>query len=195
MVITKIQALWDMKSELDAKYNWIEKTQQEKEHLLKVDTKLIEDLQRRDAADPTAKQTYMLEVFTEPDVDSESIRDFFIAKSGQSLAVYDSGTHFVVHQKLTMSDLKEISKFEGVLEITGEYTGDGMGTWAASHERRNNVEHEEPELIVDKVNKKHPKVRVEYAAAIGGGIVAAIAVAAALIGSAASLRYAPSSME
>jgi hypothetical protein len=38
-------------------------------------------------------------------------------------AVYENGTHFVANHKLTLEMLKEISDFDGELEVAGEYTG------------------------------------------------------------------------
>ena len=81
----------------------------------------------------------MVEVFTEPGLDSEQIQKFVIQRTGQAPAIYDNGTHYAVMQRLTLQKLEEISKAKGVLEITGDYSG-GLGTWAASHEYRSTRE-------------------------------------------------------
>jgi hypothetical protein len=36
--------------------------------------------------------------------------------------VYDRGTHYVTHMRLTLNILKRLSDFEYVLEVMGDYT-------------------------------------------------------------------------
>ena len=67
--------------------------------------------------------------------------EFLIQKTGQSPPIYDHGIHYAVMRRLTLENLKEISKVKAVLEVTGEYSGD-LGTWAASHEHRSSSENE-----------------------------------------------------
>jgi hypothetical protein len=38
-------------------------------------------------------------------------------------AIYDKGTHYVTHMRLTLQILKKLNDFEHVLEIMGDYTG------------------------------------------------------------------------
>jgi hypothetical protein len=104
-----------------------------REYLPKVDPALIDDLLRRQMENPGFAPMYMVEVFTEPGLDPQKIREFVIAKTGQCPAIYDKGTHYAVHQRLTLEELKEISNAKGVIEVTGDYSG-GLGTWAPSHE-------------------------------------------------------------
>jgi hypothetical protein len=104
-----------------------------REYLPKVDPALIDDLLRRQMENPGFAPMYMVEVFTEPGLDPQKIREFVIAKTGQCQAIYDKGTHYAVHQRLTLEELKEISNAKGVIEVTGDYSG-GLGTWAPSHE-------------------------------------------------------------
>jgi hypothetical protein len=106
-----------------------------REYLPKVDPALIDDLLRRQMENPGFAPMYMVEVFTEPGLDPQKIREFVIAKTGQCPAIYDKGTHYAVHQRLTLEELKEISNAKGVIEVTGDYSG-GLGTWAPSHEYR-----------------------------------------------------------
>lgn len=44
--------------------------------------------------------------------------DFIFQKTGMMLAIYDTDTHCVINQKLTLEMLKEISDSEDVLEVT-----------------------------------------------------------------------------
>jgi len=106
-----------------------------KEFLPKVDPALIEDLLLRLIENPQEIPSYLVEVFTEPGLDTDSIRRFIMIRTGQCPAIYDNGTHFAVHQRLTLEDLQVISQAEGVIEVTGEYSG-GLGSWGASHEHR-----------------------------------------------------------
>jgi hypothetical protein len=135
MVITKSRSISLMMSELEEIKNGFEETRRKyAKYLPKVDPALLEDLLLRQSAEPEIAQTYMLEVFTEPGLETDYIRQYVIGRTGNSPAIYDHGTHFAVHQTLTLDELAEISELQGVLEITGEYTGGGIGTWSASHE-------------------------------------------------------------
>lgn len=37
-------------------------------------------------------------------------------------AIYDRGTHYVTHMRLTLEILKKLNHFEYVLEVMGDYT-------------------------------------------------------------------------
>jgi hypothetical protein len=113
------------------------------EYLPKVDPALVDDLLKRQMKNPDLAPMYIVEVFTEPGLDPEKIRSLIIAKTGQCPAIYDKGTHYAVHQRLTLEELIEISDAKEVVEVTGEYSG-SFGPWAASHERRPK-EHDEEE--------------------------------------------------
>ena len=104
-----------------------------REHMPKVDPALVDDLLLRQMESPDVVPMYLLEVFTKEGLDTEGVREYIISKTGMSPAIYDSGTHYVTNQKLTLDILKEISDSEDVLEVTGEYTG-GLGSYGASHE-------------------------------------------------------------
>jgi hypothetical protein len=106
-----------------------------KEFLPKVDSALIEDLLLRLSENPQEAPSYLVEIFTEPGLDTESIRQFIMTKTGQCPAIYDNGIHFAVHQRLTLEELRVISQVEGVIEVTGEYSG-GLASWGASHEHK-----------------------------------------------------------
>ncbi len=93
-----------------------------------MDPALIEDLLLRLNENPHEIPSYLVEVFTEPSLDIESIRRIIMTRTGQCPAIYDNGTHFAVHQNLTLEELQVISQAEGVIEVTGEYSG-GLGSW------------------------------------------------------------------
>jgi hypothetical protein len=63
----------------------------------------------------------------------KSIRNYIIEKTGMAPPIYDNGNHYVTNQRLTLEMLEEISDFEDVLEVTGDYTGTLTGR-GASHE-------------------------------------------------------------
>jgi hypothetical protein len=106
-----------------------------REYLPKVDPALLDDLLRRQMQDQEVAPMYMVEVFLEPGISSETVRETVLRETGVTPAIYDHGTHIAVHHRLTLETLENISGKEGVLEITGEYQGDS-GSWAASHEHR-----------------------------------------------------------
>ena len=103
------------------------------ENLPKVDPVLLEDLLRRQMEDPTVEPMYMVEVFTKRGVDAQKVREMIIARTGHAPAIYDNGTHYATHHRLTLELLEEISAQQDVVEITGDFTG-GIGSFAASHE-------------------------------------------------------------
>ncbi len=131
-----------MKTELiEIKGQFEELQKKYKEYMPKVDPALVDDLLLRQMENPKVVPMYLLEVFTKEGLDTEEVRKYIISKTGMSPAIYDSGTHYVTNQKLTLDILKEISDSEDVLEVTGEYTG-GLGSYGASHEH-NHGRHEE----------------------------------------------------
>lgn len=82
---------------------------------------------------------YIVEVFLEPGIDSQAVREAIWNETGAVPAIYDNGTHVAAHHRLSLELLKKISEQKGVVEITGEYD---TGSWAASHEhvRHDNYE-------------------------------------------------------
>jgi hypothetical protein len=101
-------------------------------HFPKSDPSFIDDLLRRSQRNPEIPPIYMVEVFTRNGVNSEGLKKYLFEKTGMVPAVYEDGTHFVANFKLTLEMLKEISDFDGVLEVAGEYTGN-ITARGASH--------------------------------------------------------------
>jgi len=92
----------------------------------KVDPFLVHDLILRMQEDPMHKNVgplYTLEVFTKEGIDSEASRRHILDTTGMAPAIYDKGTHYVTHMRLTLQILKRLNDFEHVLEIMGDYTG------------------------------------------------------------------------
>jgi len=92
-----------------------------KQILPKVNPTLIADIIERQQENP--EPIYMVEVFTKSGEDSEQIRNIILEEVGVTPEVYDNGTHYVTNQKLTLETLKEISDYEGVVAVEGDYTG------------------------------------------------------------------------
>jgi hypothetical protein len=114
--------------------NHFEELQKKYQELLpKVDPKLLNDLLLRQTENPGVAPMYMVEVFLEPGIDSQKVRETILQETGVTPAIYDNGTHIAVHHTLTLEALKRISDKEGVIEVTREYD---TGSWAASHEHR-----------------------------------------------------------
>jgi hypothetical protein len=114
--------------------NQFEELQKKYQQLLsKVDPNLLNDLLLRHLENPGVAPMYMVEVFLEPGIDSQKVRETILQETGVTPAIYDNGTHVAVHHTLTLEALERISNKEGVIEITGEYD---TGSWAASHEHR-----------------------------------------------------------
>jgi hypothetical protein len=105
-------------------------------YLPRADPVLIHDLLVREQRDPKDAPFYMVEVFTRPGINFETMRNVIIEKTGMVPAIYDKGTHYVTNHRLTLEMLKEISDLEYVVEVTGEYT-DGITGRGASHEHLN----------------------------------------------------------
>lgn len=91
-----------------------------KEILPKVNPTLIADVIVRQQENP--EPIFMLEVFTKSGLDSEQIRNIILEKTGVTPEVYDNGTHYVTNQKLTLEMLKEISDYDDVVGVEGDYT-------------------------------------------------------------------------
>ena len=104
-------------------------------YLPKADPVLIHDLLVREQQNPKVAPFYMVEIFTKPRTNSETMRNMIMSKTQMVPAIYDKGTHYVTNQRLTLETLKEISDSQDVIEVTGEYTG-GITGRGASHEHR-----------------------------------------------------------
>ena len=133
MVITQPRKILRMSQISEIKHEFQKMRRTYADNLPKVDPALLEDLLLRQMEDPTLEPMYMVEVFTKRGVDAQMVRDMIIARTGHAPAIYDNGTHYATHHRLTLELLEEISAQQDVLEITGDYTG-GIGSYAASHE-------------------------------------------------------------
>src|SRR4051794_25951769 len=114
-----------MISELSEIKNQFEMTRKKyQEYLPKVDPALLDDLLlRRMENNSEEAPMYMVEVFLEPGIDSQRIREMVLQETGVVPAIYDQGTHIAAHHRLTLEILESLSSKEGVMEITGEYSG------------------------------------------------------------------------
>jgi HSP20 family molecular chaperone IbpA len=56
----------------------------------------------------------MVEIFTRPGINPETMRNMIIEKTGMVPDIYDKGTHYVTNHRLTLEMLKEISDLEYV---------------------------------------------------------------------------------
>jgi hypothetical protein len=120
---------------LEIKNQFLALQKKYQKHLPKVDPELIDDLLLRLMENPREQPMYLVEVFTQPRVDAQRMRELYIAKTGVAPAIYDIDAHYAAYHRLTLEMLNEISQIEGVIEVTGEYTG-GIGNYATSYEHR-----------------------------------------------------------
>ena len=89
----------------------------------KVCNNLVHDLIVRLQQEPQNTPMYTVEVFTKEGTESQACKDHILATTGMVPAIYDNGTHYVTHMRLTLETLKKLNDFEFVLEVMGEYTG------------------------------------------------------------------------
>jgi hypothetical protein len=92
----------------------------------KVDPYLVHQLYLRMQEDPTYKDVgpmFTVEVFTKEGTDPEASKRHILNTTGMVPAIYDKGTHYVTHMRLTPEILKKLNDFDHVLEIMGDYTG------------------------------------------------------------------------
>ena len=94
-----------------------------REILPKVCTNLVRDLLVRRKEDPGYPLMYTVEVFTKKGTDSQACREHILNTTGMVPAIYDKGTHYVTHMRLTLEVLKRLNDFDFVLEVMGDYTG------------------------------------------------------------------------
>ena len=103
-------------------------------YLPNVDPDLIYDLLTRLRDNSGVKPKYTLEVYTKKEVDSLKIIDFIYKITGAMATVYDSGTHYVTNQNLSLDILKNLSDFKDIIEITGAPTT--LGCWFSDSVKR-----------------------------------------------------------
>jgi hypothetical protein len=93
----------------------------------KVDPYLIHDLLlRMDENSMKNKDKgplYTVEVFTKKGTDSQKCKDHILETTGTVPGIYDNGTHYVTHMRLTLEILKKLNDFDYVLGIMGDYSG------------------------------------------------------------------------
>ena len=115
--LQELKGLTIQKEKIDASYRQV---------FPKVDPYFVHDLFLRMREDPTYNEKgpmYTLEVFTKTGVDPEESRRHIMRTTGMAAAIYDKGTHYVTHMRMTPEILKKLNDFEHVLEIYGTYTG------------------------------------------------------------------------
>jgi hypothetical protein len=66
---------------------------------------------------------YTVEVFTKVGTDSQKCKDHILATTGTVPGIYDKGTHYVTHMRLTLEILKKLNDFDFVLGVMGDYSG------------------------------------------------------------------------
>ena len=92
----------------------------------KVDPYLIHDVLLRMQENPMYKDKgpmYTVEVFTKQGTDSEICKDLIWTTTGKVPGVYDKGTHYVTHMRLTPEILKKLNDFDYVLQVMAYHTG------------------------------------------------------------------------
>jgi hypothetical protein len=117
-VFSELEGLRRQKEKMEGSY---------REVFPKVDPYLVHDLLMRIQDNPKKYSTmgpmYNVEVFTKEGTDSQKSRDRILATTGTVPAVFDKGTHYVTHMRLTPEILKRLNDFDYVLEVMGEYSG------------------------------------------------------------------------
>jgi hypothetical protein len=95
----------------------------------KVDSYLIHDILMRISEDLEKYRDtgpfYTIEVFTKVGTSSDWCRNHILETTGTVPAVYDNGTHYVTHMRVTPNILKKLNDFDFVDEVVGDYTGSG----------------------------------------------------------------------
>ena len=104
----------------------------------KVDSYLVHDVLLRISEDSekygNTGPYYTVEVFTKEGTSSEWCRNHILETTGTVPAVYDKGTHYVTHMRVTPNILKKLNDSDFVVEVTGDYTGSGPSLGPA-HDR------------------------------------------------------------
>jgi len=93
----------------------------------KVDSYLIHDVLMRISEDPKKYRDtgpfYTIEVFAKEGTNSDWCKNHILETTGTVPAVYDNGTHYVTHMRVTPNILKTLNDFDFVEEVVGDYTG------------------------------------------------------------------------
>jgi hypothetical protein len=114
----ELQGLRLQKEKIEASYRQI---------FPKVDPYLIHDLLlRMDENSMKNKDKgplHTVEVFTKKGTDSQKCKDHILETTGTVPGIYDNGTHYVTHMRLTLEILKKLNDFDYVLGIMGDYSG------------------------------------------------------------------------
>src|SRR5919197_6782381 len=80
----------------------------------KVDSYLIHDILMRISEDPQKYRNtgpfYTIEVFTKQVTNSDWCRNHILQTTGTVPAVYDNGTHYVTHMRVTPNILKKLNE-------------------------------------------------------------------------------------
>jgi hypothetical protein len=117
-VFDELEGLRRQKEKIEASY---------REVFPKVDPYLVHDLLMRIQDNPkkysSSGPMYNIEVFTKEGIDSQKSRDHILATTGTVPAIFDKGTHYVTHMRITPEILKKLNDFDYVLEVMGEYSG------------------------------------------------------------------------
>ena len=117
-VFDELEGLRRQKEKIEASY---------REVFPKVDPYLVHDLLMRIQDNPkkysSSGPMYNIEVFTKEGTDSQKSRDHILATTGTVPAIFDKGTHYVTHMRMTPEILKKLNDFDYVLEVMGEYSG------------------------------------------------------------------------
>jgi hypothetical protein len=92
------------------------------EILPKICSNLVHDLLLRMKEDPGYPPMYTVEVFTKKGTDSQACREHILNTTGMVPGIYDHGTHYVTHMRLTLEILKRLNDFDFVLEAMGDHT-------------------------------------------------------------------------
>jgi hypothetical protein len=137
----ELQGLINQKEKMGASYRGI---------FPNVDPYLVHELVLRMYHDPVKNKNkgpmYTVEVFTEKGTDSQKCRDHILATTGTVPGIYDKGTHYVTHMRLTLEILKKLNDFDFVLGVMGDYTGSNpsmgpMHEFDDFEKRRQKVDH------------------------------------------------------
>jgi hypothetical protein len=97
----------------------------------KVDPFLVHELYLRMQEDPTYKDVgpmFTVEVFTKEGTNPEASKRHIVNTTGMVPSIYDKGTHYLTHMRLTPEILKKLNDFEYILVIMGDYTGTDAST-------------------------------------------------------------------
>jgi hypothetical protein len=114
----ELQGLRNQKEKIEASYHQI---------FPKVYPYLVNDLflsMYQDTVKNKNKGTmYTVEVFTKVGTDSQKCKDHILATTDTVPGIYDKGTHYVTHMRLTLEILKKLNDFDFVLGVMGDYSG------------------------------------------------------------------------